>query len=371
MRSMLCNFDPTSSMRTLACLLLLAAGSAHAESLVFSRIAFGSCLRQEAPAPIWKAITEADPQLFIFTGDNVYADTGNPQKLRKAYGTLAAEPSFASFREGHAILGTWDDHDYGKNDAGAEWTGKQAAKDAFMEFFRTPENSPLRKRGGIYDAKICGPDGKRVQIILLDTRWYRGPLRSMTKEEAASAKASGKPGGPYVADPGSDSTMLGDEQWAWLEEQLKKPADLRLIISSIQVVPVDHGFEKWGNLPEERRKLFGMIRDTGASGVVFLSGDRHTADISVLPPQTDDGPDYPVFDITASALNQVLPAVRPEPNRYRAAGTGIYGQPNFGMIVIDWNQNDPSIRLEIRDLRGGTVRMAETRLSELAPKPSA
>ncbi len=330
-----------------------------------SRIAFGTCANQKRPQPIWEAISGLKPQLFIFAGDNVYADSGDPVKFRQSYGRLAAIPGFAALRENCPVIGTWDDHDYGKNDAGAEFEGKPAAKEAFMEFFRTPEDSPLRAREGVYDAKIYGPAGKRVQVILLDTRWFRGPIRRMTKDEIrkAGAQHTGKRG-YYRADEDSDSTMLGEEQWAWLEEQLKKPAELRLLVSSIQAVVLDHGWEKWGNLPKERKRLFEMIRDH-ATNVVILSGDRHSSDISMLPSQTDGGPFYPVYEVTSSGLNQT--GLPDEPNQFRIAGNSVYNQPNFGWIAIDWDKEDPTISLEIRDLEGKVVREVKTTLNALRP----
>jgi len=336
----------------------------HAEEPL-SRIAFGSCANEHRPQPIWKAINDAKPQLFIFTGDNVYVDSADPAKLEESYKLLAAVPEFSELRENTPILATWDDHDYGKNDVGAEWEGKEAAKEAFMKFFATPTDSPLRKRGGIYDAKIFGPEGRRVQVILLDTRWFRGPLRKMTKEEVKEARAkTGKKVGRYLPDEESESSMLGDEQWAWLVEQLKKPAELRLLVSSIQVVPNEHGWEKWGNLPRERKKLLDAIRDN-ATNVVILSGDRHLSEISLLPPETDGGPLYPLYEVTSSGLNQTgLPE---EENRFRVEGTEIYNQPNFGLIEVDWQQEDPAIRLEIRDVDGKVVREVKTTLNTLKP----
>ena len=351
--------------RRLLCAALIGlAGQTNAEEPL-TRIAFGSCANENRPQPIWETINEMKPQLFIFTGDNVYADTADPVKLAKSYEELAAIPDFAALRKSTPVIGTWDDHDYGKNDAGAEFEGKQAAKDAFMEFFETPENSPLRQRGGVYDANINGPEGKRVQVILLDTRWFRGPLRKMTKEELKAARAeNGKKVGRYLPDDESESTMLGDEQWAWLEGQLKKPAELRLLVSSIQVVALDHGWEKWGNLPKERKKLLDLIRDH-ATNVIILSGDRHSSDISMLPPETDGGPFYPIYDVTSSGLNQT--GLSDEPNRFRVAGDSVYNEPNFGWIDIDWGQEDPTIKLEIRDLEGKVVREVQTTLNGLKP----
>ncbi len=355
----------SKSRLCLLAVLLVANAFPLAAEEPLSRIAFGSCANESRPQPIWEAINELKPQLFIFTGDNVYADSADPVKLRKSYEQLAAIPGFAQLRESVPVIGTWDDHDYGKNDAGAEFEGKQAAKDAFMEFFGTPEDSRLRERGGVYDAKIYGPEGKRVQVILLDTRWFRGPLHKMSKEELKAARAeSGKTVGRYLPDEDSDSTMLGEEQWAWLKEQLQKPAELRLLVSSIQVLALDHGWEKWGNLPKERKKLLDLIRDH-ATNVVILSGDRHSSDISMLPPETDGGPFYPIYDVTSSGLNQT--GLPDEPNRFRVGGDSVYNEPNFGWIAIDWAQEDPTIKLEIRDLEGKVVREVQTTLNGLKP----
>ena len=352
--------------RSISCALLLAVGlSVLRAEEPLSRIAFGSCANEHRPQPIWESINRLNPQLFIFTGDNVYADSADPVKLRKSYEQLAAIAGFAKLRESCPVIGTWDDHDYGKNDAGAEFEGKEAAKEAFMEFFATPPDSPLRQRGGVYDAKIFGPEGKRVQVILLDTRWFRGPIRKMTKDELRAARAeSGKKVGRYLPDEESDSTILGEEQWAWLAAELKKPAELRLLVSSIQVLALDHGWEKWGNLPKERKKLLDLIRDT-ATNVIILSGDRHSSDISLLPPETDGGPFYPLYDITSSGLNQT--GLPDEPNRFRVASDSPYNQPNFGWIEIDWNQEDPAIKLEIRDVEGKVVREVQTTLNTLKP----
>jgi len=349
-------------MRLLSTLFLLtaAAGSMHAEEPL-SRIAFGSCANEHRPQPIWKAINDAKPQLFIFTGDNVYADSADPGKLAASYRKLGQISGFARLRESCPVIGTWDDHDYGKNDAGAEFPGKRAAKQAFMSFFATPQNSPLRRRGGVYDAEIYGPPGQRVQVILLDTRWFRSPLKKMDKAELkALRKKTGKKIGPYLPDASAASTMLGDGQWRWLASQLRKPAELRLIVTSIQFVPDDHTWEKWGNLPRERRKLLQLIRETGARAVVFLSGDRHFAEISELPRRG-----YPLLEVTSSGLNQK--GLTSEPNRFRVPKSKPkpYAKPNFGMILYDWNQPDPTVALQIKSESGRIVRQVQTKLSAL------
>ncbi len=109
--------------------------------------------------------------------------------------------------------------------------------------------------------------------------------------------------------------MLGAEQWAWLAEELRKPAELRLIVSSTQVLAEGHGWERWGNFPLEKQKLIDTIRTSGAKGVVLLSGDRH---IGALYRETPDGL-YPLYEATSSGLNMVYWAAKePGPNRLGA-----------------------------------------------------
>lgn len=354
-------------MKQIVCLLLASVllGDVVEAATPLTRIAFGSCAKETRPQPVWDAINALDPGLFIFTGDNVYADSGDREVLAESYRKLGEVPGFAALRAKCPVLATWDDHDYGANDAGAEWEGKAAAKEEFMAFFETAQDSPLRGREGIYDARVFGPEGRRVQVILLDTRWFRGPLKRMSAEEHKKLREEkGAWNGPYLPDEESDSTMLGEAQWQWLADQLKVPAELRLIVTSVQAVPIDHGWEKWGNLPRERRRLFELIRNSGAGGVVFLSGDRHTADISKLPPSTDGSPAYPLFEVTSSGLTQT--GFSREANRYRIGKEPPFGKQNFGWLTIDWEQPDPAIRLEIRDVKGAVVREAATTLGALS-----
>lgn len=347
--------------------LALLSGTASAAGEAVSRIAFGSCSNEKKAQPVWEAINALKPQLFIFSGDNVYADSADPAVLKASYDKLSALPGFAALRSSCPVIGTWDDHDYGANDAGAEWEGKAAAKEAFVDFFELPADSPVRRRGGIYDARIFGPEGRRVQVILLDTRWFRGPLKRMPKDEEKSMRAAGDGWkGPYLPDEDSDATILGEDQWNWLEEQLKQPADLRLLVTSIQAVPFEHGWEKWGNLPKERGRLFRLLRESGASGIVILSGDRHTADISKLPASTDGSPGYPLYEATSSGLNQN--GFSKENNRYRLGNEPPFGKSNFGWLTIDWSKPDPPITLEIRDVGGKIVRETSFTLGQISGK---
>jgi alkaline phosphatase D len=317
-----------------------------------SRILFGSCIREDRPIPIFRSILRKRPELFIFLGDNIYADTTEMDVMRAKYEKLRVAPGFSSLLESCPVLATWDDHDYGANDAGAEYPKKIDSERIFLGFWKEPADSPRRKRPGVYDARVFGPEGKRVQVILLDTRYFRGPLATGEREV----------GGPYVPNRDPNVTMLGAAQWKWLERQLRVPAEVRIIASSIQFLSEFSHAESWANLPHEKERLLRLTKTTNANGVIFISGDRHWAELSV---KTDNMP-YPIYDLTSSALNQIHPRGTPTPNVYRALPTTCH-QENFGGITIDWSQDDPEIALQLFDIDGqGTVER-RIRLSDLIP----
>src|SRR5262245_18100547 len=193
---------------------------------------------------------------------------------RAKYQKLADLPGWQKLLRTCPVFATWDDHDYGGNDVGAEYPKKDESQQVFLDFFKEPKDSPRRQRPGVYDARVYGPPGKRVQVILLDTRYFRSKLK----------KRAGVPPGerPYEPDPDPKATFLGEAQWKWLEEQLRVPAEVRLLASSIQVVAEDHCSEKWAKFPQERERRFKLIRDTKPAGVVLLSGDRHLAELSMM-----------------------------------------------------------------------------------------
>jgi alkaline phosphatase D len=63
-----------------------------------SRIAFGCCADQDKPQPVWDPVLARQNDLFIFLGDNIYADTRDMDLMRRKYAKLAAQPGFARLR---------------------------------------------------------------------------------------------------------------------------------------------------------------------------------------------------------------------------------------------------------------------------------
>lgn len=332
------------------CLLVGLATSSAGDERPISRILFGSCIKQDRPMPIFKQIVARKPEVFVFLGDNIYADTVDMQVMRAKYAKLKADPGFHKLTESCAVLATWDDHDYGLNDAGADYAKRVESQQIFLDFWGVPASSPRRRRPGVYDARVFGPEGKRVQFILLDTRYFRGTL----------ARGERQVGGPYKPSKDTSVTMLGERQWEWLEEQLKKTAELRIVASSIQLVADSAGQETWANLPHERKRFFELIRQTKAEGVVVISGDRHWSELSA---ERELAP-YPIYDLTSSSINQPHGRGTPTDNSKRSLKT-TYHQENFGEILVDWNQSDVRLQLQIIDAEGQSRISKQLRLSEL------
>ncbi len=281
---------------------------------------------------------EQRPQLFLMMGDTVYGDvsSGKLTELKAAYAMQAQHQEFAAARARMPFLATWDDHDYGLNDASGVFPYKAASRDLFAAFWQMPAGALPAE--GIYRSRIYGPPGQRVQIILLDLRTFRSAFTKNTMEERRANRALGT----YKANADPKLTMQGEAQWRWLEGELRKPAEIRLIVSSTQVLAENHGWERWGQLPAERARLIDLVAKTGARGALFLSGDRHRGAIYRLT----TGVPYPLHDITSSALNRSMYGTDPDD-----AGriTPMLSVDNFGLIEIDWAGRTLKAGLHTRD----------------------
>lgn len=304
----------TTRRRLLAGLPALGLVSAYAEeSKPLENILFGSCLDTHDHPMLDRTLT-LPRDLFIFMGDNVYADKGGIPMMQEKYALLKNSRFFRGLKT-KPILATWDDHDFGLNDGGSEYAQKKEAQVEFWSWLDEPVDSPRRKHEGVYHTQSFGPAGKRVQVILLDTRYFRSALKKVPKDKAML-------GGTSVPTDDESTTILGAAQWAWLAQVLREPAELRIVVSSVQFAPEAHGGECWANFPHEQRRLLSLLRGHQA---VVLSGDRHWCEFS------QNG----VFDFTSSSMTQKHPRGTPTSNKHRVVPK-TYHLPNVGLLNIDW-----------------------------------
>lgn len=291
-------------------------------------IAFGSCNHHDDPQTIWEPILQNDPDLWIWLGDNVYGDTDDMNLLARKYRLQKENEEYRQFTEAVPVIGVWDDHDYGRNDAGKGYPHKEESMRLALDFLGEPKDSPRRKQEGIYAVYQYGNKQTRVKVILLDARYNRDTLL--------------KEGKKYIPDANGD--FLGEEQWAWLEKQLNgSNADIHIIGSGIQFIPDRHPYEKWANFPSARERLFKLVASSGAKGVIFISGDRHIAEISK---KEIDGIDYPVYEVTASGLTHSSTNNTDEINPYRVGP--LVNQKNFGIIRIGLKKEHQEVQLIVK-----------------------
>ncbi|MEM8763660.1 MAG: alkaline phosphatase D family protein [Bacteroidota bacterium] len=293
-------------------------------------IAFGSCNKTHEENVFWDDILKEDPNVWIWGGDNIYADTEDMQKMEAMYQEQKNIPGYKAMSAKVPIIGTWDDHDYGANDAGREFSKRDESQQLFLDFFDVPKTDPRRGREGVYTSRTFELDKGSVKIITLDTRYFRSGL-----EKDSSPKRR------YKVNSDDDATILGRAQWKWLEDELSSSkADFNIIVTSIQLLAWEHGFETWGNYPKEVDRLKQLLVQTQAKRVIFLSGDRHISEFS----RTQiEGLDHPLWDFTSSGLTHSYDAFKGEPNQYRV-GEVVF-VPSYGVVRLNFTNFKASFKI--------------------------
>ena len=308
-----------------------APNPALAEDTVITRFAFGSCLNENRDMKIWDVIAAQNPQAFLLIGDNVYGDTrptngADIPTLAASYKKLSSRAEFDRFRRTVPMMTAWDDHDYGANDAGGAFAFKEWTEKAYETYWGSSDE--VKSRPGVYESRIVGPKGKRVQFIMLDGRFFRSDLATMPYRDPGPTL------GWYIPNMDPKATILGQSQWDWLAQELEKPADVRFIISSTQVITDAHNFEGWTNFPKERERLYALLGQKGVNNAIFLTGDRHSGGFYKT---NAPGLSKPLWDFTSSSLNFAFgkgDGSERETDPRRTGG--FWGIPNFGQIDIDW-----------------------------------
>ena len=236
-------------------------------ALASSRLTFGSCCKHDLPQPLWPQVLERDPAGWIWGGDIVYGDyiarylprvtfeARGVEYLRSAYRAQARVAGYAELRERVPIVATWDDHDFGLNDADRTLAFREGSLAAFREAF--PEQA-FAGREGVYSARALDVAGGTVLVVALDMRYEKTPYAGR-------------------AGPGD---FLGEAQWAWLAQTLNASrADAHVFVSSLQLLEWRSGTcENWGRFPESRARFLDLLQTVKAP--IVVSGDVHMAEIA-------------------------------------------------------------------------------------------
>ena len=284
-------------------------------------LGFGSCLHQDRSMAILKTIEKKELDLFMFIGDNVYGDQkdGELDKLIRTY--KQQYNNLENFLKNVSTEFIWDDHDFGLNDGGSDYRYKDRAKELFLETWKIPSQDQRRLRDGLYFDKMIEKNGLKVHLIFLDNRTFKSEWK-LTDEFNKEGKER------YVKDFDPNKTLLGKKQWQWLKEKLNEDSNIKIILSSLQILSLGHGWESWDKLPLERERLFNLIDESNVSNLFILSGDRHRGGFYRF--KTNDNND--IYEFTSSSLNLPIPFNTEEKGPLRIGST--YRKANFGVVRI-------------------------------------
>lgn len=278
------------------------------------RIAFGSCSNQNDSQLLWKDVIQQSPDLWIWGGDNVYADWGKSESVERAYRKQNSHPDYILLKSTTPIIGTWDDHDYAWDNADGDLGFKETSQKLHLDFMDVPEDSPRRKQEGIYTSFNIGEDDKKIKIIILDNRYFKGIE--------------------------TDAPMLGNKQWEWLEREFREStANLHFIVTGLSIFsPTIPYSEEWWHYPVEVNRMQNLLKAYKVKAPVFLTGDKHFSSIFKYWGQ---------LEFMSSGLTHTTPRrtwwylARKYPLTY----FGI----SYGIIDIDWEGSIPKLKMTIRN----------------------
>jgi alkaline phosphatase D len=312
-------------------------------------IAVGSCTYVNEPfwdrpgkgygdsMQIFKSIFDKKPDLMLWIGDNTYTREGDWNSwggFMHRYTHTRSLPEMQPLLASTHHYATWDDHEYGPNDADRSFWNKEYSSKAFQLFWPGAPGKPFGE-GPVTSTFSWGD----CQFFMLDDRWFRAPN----------------------ADKDSTKAYLGELQINWLIDALTfSKANFKIISCGGQVINNAAVFENYAAYPVERRKLIDRISQAKIPGVLFMSGDRHHAELSKLErPGT-----YPLYDLTTSPLTAGTHNPGKEANTLRVDGT-LFNGHNFALLKLSGTSKERSLKINLMNNSGQMVWQKEIKASDL------
>lgn len=293
-------------------------------------IALGSCNKQYEANHLWDDVLHQNPDIWVWGGDIIYSDTDDMAKMKQDYDTQLQQKGYDELTKRVEVHGTWDDHDYGLNDGGYEYVKKDESQQQLLDFFGVSKEDQRRQREGVYYSKVFKTKKGSVRLLVLDTRYFR--------TELTPSKSSNR---RYDPNPHDNGTILGEIQWKWLEHTLNNSkADFNIILSSIQFLSQQHGYETWGTMPNEVDRMYDLIIDSKAKGVILLSGDRH---ISEFSKKEIEGLSYPLIDFTSSGMTHSYSNFKNERNDNRVGK--VISKKSFGVLKFNFETQNVTMQM--------------------------
>lgn len=302
---------------------------------------------------IFDAIAAKKPDLMVWLGDNLYfqrADYLDPEAMGRRYRLHRGHEPLSRLLTATSHIATWDDHDYGWNNADASYPMKGEALRLFKLYWANPSYG-LPDVPGVFGLAQHGD----VDLVLTDGRYHR----SHDRMPDTPAK-----------------TMYGVAQGEWIRNlllNLRNP--VKLFVSGSQVWNAASRFDGLHQFPSEQAALASFLLSQRIDGLLFVSGDRHFTELLRVDRSALASGAYPLYEFTSSPLTSgpwENPEARERDNPQVVPGT-LVGKRQFGIIRISGPGNDRSIALESYDQTGALLWRQQLRASELRfpRKPAA
>jgi alkaline phosphatase D len=286
---------------------------------------------------VFKTLHEQKPDLMLWLGDNTYTREGDWNTkggFLHRYTHTRSLPEMQPLLASTHHYASWDDHDYGPNDGDRSFWNKEMASETFDLFWANPNGKPLGK-GSVVNTFGWGD----CQFFMLDDRWFRAPNNSKDSTRA----------------------YFGEEQINWLIDALTfSKANFKIITCGGQVINDARVYENYAVYNVERRKLIDRITAAGISGVFFMSGDRHHAELSKL----DRPGTYPLYDLTTSPLTAGTHNPGNEPNTLRVPGT-LYNGRNFALLKLNGTAKERVMKVQVMSNMGRLIWEKDIKASDL------
>lgn len=278
---------------------------------------------------IFDKIYNDHPDFMVWMGDNTYlrevdwnSKTGIVHRYSHTRSLKELQPLLGSVHH-YAI---WDDHDYGPDNSDRSYWMKDFSLEVFKQFWVNPNYGP----GGGISGTFYWND---VQFFMMDNRWFRTPNNLKTEKRE----------------------FLGEQQLEWLIDALStSEASFKFVVIGGQVLNpvVEDWSENYAKYDDERQQLLEAIRINEIQGIIFLTGDRHFAELSRM----DREGTYPLYDLTVSALTAGPTGDRSidEANKYRVPGT-YYGQRNYALLNITGPRNERVLNIQLKNNKGEMI----------------
>ena len=274
---------------------------------------------------IFEHMADESPDMMLWLGDNIYlreVDFQSYGGFLHRYTHTRSTPEMAKLLKTCPNYAIWDDHDFGPNDSDGSWIHADWSKQAFETFWCNPSY-------GLPEAPRCISTAFRfvdMEFFLLDNRTYRVNHYNKTNE-------------PQV---------LGEEQIDWLIQALRNSrAPFKFVVVGGQVLSDAKVYENVAQFPSERQQILDRIEAEDIRGVVFLSGDRHTTELSEIT--LSNG--RKVYDLTVSPLTSGTGHAKDEPNSLRVEGTYVEHR-NYAVLSFDGPRKNRTCTIEVKGTDG-------------------